>query len=52
MIPHKTSKSIRTHQHIRTMRSLRTKVGPAQGHWSRVRESEHIRVRLHRVQPA
>lgn len=38
MIPHNTSKSIRTHTNIRSLRSLMTKVGPAQGTWLRVRE--------------
>ncbi len=42
MIPPRTSKSIRKHKNIRSMRSLYTKVGPARGHWSRLRESEQI----------
>jgi len=42
MLPLRTSKSIRTHKNIRTMRSLYTKVGPARGEWSRVRESEQL----------
>jgi len=49
MIPRNTSKSIRTHKNIRTMRSLLTEVGPAQGRWSRLRESEQL---ARRVQPA
>ena len=42
MIPPKTSKAIRRHKNIRSMRSLYTKVGPARGHWSRLREGEQI----------
>ncbi len=42
MIPPKTSKSIRTHKNIRTMRSLYTRVGPVRGRWSRLRESEQL----------
>ena len=38
MIPPRTSKSIRKHKNIRSMRSLYTKVGPARGHWSRLRD--------------
>lgn len=49
MIPHNTSKSIRTHKNIRSMRSLYTKVGPAQGHWSRLRETELL---VRRQRPA
>ena len=42
MIPSKTSKAIRSHKNIRSMRSVYTKVGPARGQWSRLRESEQI----------
>jgi hypothetical protein len=42
MIPRNTSKSIRTHKNIRSLRSVFTRVGPAQGHWSRLRESEQL----------
>jgi hypothetical protein len=42
MIPRNTSKSIHTHKNIRSMRSLFTKVGPAQGQWSRLRETEQL----------
>jgi hypothetical protein len=46
MIPHNTMHNtlhpIRTHKHVRTLRSLMTKVGPARGAWSRVRESEDL----------
>lgn len=49
MIPHNTSKSIRTHKNIRSMRSVFTKVGPAQGHWSRLRETEQL---VRRQRPA
>jgi hypothetical protein len=35
-------KPIRTHKNMRTLRSLRTKVGPAQGLWSRQRETEAL----------
>ena len=49
MIPRNTSKSIRTHKNIRTMRSLLTEVGPAQGRWSRLRESEQLARRMQPV---
>jgi hypothetical protein len=42
MIPPKTGKAIRSHKNIRSMRSLYTKVGPARGRWSRLRESEQL----------
>jgi hypothetical protein len=42
MIPRNTSKTIRTHRNIRTLRSLTTRVGPARGHWSRLRETETL----------
>jgi len=42
MIPQKTSKSIRRHKSIRSMRSLYTRVGPARGRWSRLRETEQL----------
>ncbi len=42
MIPRNTSKTIRTHKNIRTLRSLPTRVGPARGHWSRLRETETL----------
>jgi hypothetical protein len=42
MIPRNTSKTIRTHRNIRTLRSLPTRVGPARGHWSRLRETETL----------
>lgn len=42
MLPQKTSKSIRTHKNIRTLRSLYTRVGPARGRWARLRETEHL----------
>lgn len=48
-MPHYTVKSIRTHKNLRTLRSLRTRVGPAQGHWSRQRETEEL---AQRAQPA
>ncbi len=49
MIPHNHVRPIRTHKNIRTLRSLLTRVGPAQGAWSRVRESEAL---AHRQRPA
>jgi hypothetical protein len=42
MIPHHTLKAVRTHKNLRTLRSLRTPVGPARGTWTRVRESEEL----------
>jgi hypothetical protein len=42
MIPRNTSKTIRTHKNVRTLRSLPTRVGPARGHWSRLRETEAL----------
>jgi hypothetical protein len=42
MIPHNHVRPIRTHKNLRTLRSLMTRVGPAQGTWSRVRESEAL----------
>jgi hypothetical protein len=47
MIPHNTLKAIRTHKNVRTLRSLRTPVGPARGRWARVRESEELARREH-----
>ena len=59
MIPANTSKSIRTHRNIRSLRSLPTTVGPAQGQWLRLRETEQLAqrrqpapVRLAAVRPA
>jgi len=52
MLPLRTSKSIRTHRNIRTMRSLHTRVGPARGEWSRIREGEQIARSLRRLQGA
>lgn len=49
MIPRNTSKTIYTHKNIRTMRSLLTEVGPAQGRWSRLRESEQLARRMQPV---
>ena len=42
MIPQKTSKTIRTHKNLRSMRSLYTRIGPARGCWSRLRETEQL----------
>ena len=49
MIPRNTSKTIHTHKNIRTIRSLLTEVGPAQGRWSRLRESEQLARRMQPV---
>ncbi len=51
MIPRNTSKTIRTHKNIRTMRSLFTNVGPNRGRWARLRETEDLHRRLHPVYP-
>ena len=37
MIAHNHVRPVRTHRNIRTLRSLMTRVGPAQGNWSRTR---------------
>ena len=42
-------KSIRTHQHIRTMRSVRTNTGPARAAWPRLQETERLSSRPVRV---
>jgi hypothetical protein len=49
MIPHYTVKSIRTHKNLRSLQSLRTRIGAAQGLWSRQRETEQL---ARRAQPA
>ena len=49
MLPARTSKSIRTHKHIRSLRSLHTRVGPARGEWSRLREGEQIGRNMRRL---
>lgn len=50
MLPPRTGKSIRTHRHVRTMRSILTDTGPARTHWPRLRESEQIQRSVRRLQ--
>lgn len=42
MISALTNKRIRTHRHIRSMRSLLTSTGPGRARWPRLRETEQI----------
>lgn len=47
MIPPQTNKSIRTLRHIRTMHSIPRMSGT---NWQRLRETERIQRKMHRVQ--
>ncbi len=42
MIPTRTVKTMRTHQHVRTMRSALSSVRPTRDQWQRLRETEQI----------
>lgn len=50
MMPTRTRKTIRTHQHIRTMRSVLSGVGSVRERWPRLRETEQLQRALRRLQ--
>jgi hypothetical protein len=40
---------IRTHKHIRTMRSVATHTGPGRDNWPKVQETERLRLEQRRL---
>lgn len=40
---------IRTHKHIRTMRSIPTHTGPGRDNWPKVQETERLRLEQRRL---
>jgi hypothetical protein len=40
---------IRTHKHIRTMRSVATHTGPSRDNWPKVQETERLRLEQRRL---
>lgn len=46
----KTTKTIRTRRHLRTMRSALPITGPIRDRWPRLRETEQIQRELRRLQ--
>ncbi len=43
-------KTIRTHRHLRTMRSALSSTGPTRDRWPRLQETERLQREVHRLQ--